>query len=280
MATPLARTCSRLCGWLADRKLPTFLRAPVYRSYARATGADLSEVRLALADHPSLGAFFIRRLKDGARPFPGDPTLLPSPVDGRVQQVSPIERGTVLQAKGRPYAVAELLGDERAAAELEGGHAWTLYLSPSDYHRIHCPLDARLARLAWLPGALHSVAPKVLARRPKVLSINERAVLRLECPLPAGAPGHWGVCYLVAVGALNVGRIRVVGVDVHAPAPKPELSFDRGAELARFEMGSTVVLLSPAEGFVPDPRLVQGLALRMGDVIGRRGASAPGPGAR
>src|SRR5688572_18976541 len=140
MATPLARTCSRLCGWLADRKLPTFLRAPVYRAYARATGADLSELRLALADHPSLGAFFVRRLKDGARSFPADTRLLPSPVDGTVQDLSVIERGSVLQAKGRPYAIEELLGDARAALELEGGHAWTIYLSPRDYHRIHSPV--------------------------------------------------------------------------------------------------------------------------------------------
>lgn len=265
MATPLARTSSRLCGWLADRKLPTFLRAPVYRAYARATGADLSELRLQLADHPSLGAFFIRRLKDGARPFPSDPRILPSPVDGRVQSLCLIEHGTVLQAKGRPYTVAELLGDERAAAELEGGHSWTIYLSPRDYHRIHSPVEAALASLHWLPGSLYSVAPKVLARRAKVLSINERAVLRLETSR--------GPFFLVAVGALNVGRIRVVGVEPHASAPVPALRFARGEELARFEMGSTVVLLSPRGGFAPTATLKQGDALKMGATIGNCGAA-------
>jgi phosphatidylserine decarboxylase len=264
MATPLARTSSRLCGWLADRKLPSFLRAPVYRAYARATGADLSELRLSLADHPSLSAFFVRRLKQGARPFPADPDLLPSPVDGRVQTLCSIERGTVLQAKGRPYAVAELLGDGPSAAELEGGNAWTIYLSPRDYHRIHSPVDGALARLDWIPGSRYSVAPKVLERREKVLSINERAVLRLETAR--------GPFFLVAVGALNVGRIRVVGVDTHAPAPKPALHFARGEELARFEMGSTVVLLSPRGGFAPAPGLSVGAALKMGDTIGRRRA--------
>src|SRR5688572_24427827 len=134
MATPFARTSSRLFGWLADRKLPVFLRAPVYRAYARATGAELSELRLSLADHPSLGAFFIRRLKDGARVFPSDPNVLPSPVDGRVQSLCAVERGCVLQAKGRSYAVEELLGDARLAAEVAGGNSWTIYLSPRDYH--------------------------------------------------------------------------------------------------------------------------------------------------
>ncbi len=264
MATPLARTSSRLCGWLADRKLPTFLRAPVYRAYARATGADLSELRLALADHPSLGAFFIRRLKDGARPFATDPNVLPSPVDGRVQSLCPIERGTVLQAKGRPYAVAELLGDEGESRELEGGHAWTIYLSPSDYHRIHSPVDGALEVLRWMPGALYSVAPKVLLRREKVLSINERAVLRLRTDR--------GPFFLVAVGALNVGRIRVVGVQPHGPAPSPPRRFARSEELARFEMGSTVVLLSPRGGFAPTPELRVGAAVKMGEPIGRCGA--------
>ena len=262
MATPLARTSSRLCGWLADRKLPTFLRAPVYRAYARATGAELSELRLALADHPSLGAFFIRRLKDGARSFPSDASILPSPVDGRVQSICPIERGSVLQAKGRPYSLDELLGDVRHAAEFEGGHAWTIYLSPRDYHRIHSPVDGALSALRWMPGSLYSVAPKVLARRAKVLSINERAVLRLET--------DHGPFTLVAVGALNVGRIRVVGVEPHAPAPKPLLRFSRGEELARFEMGSTVVLLSSRSGYSPRPGLAVGDALKMGEPIGQR----------
>ncbi|HTF89851.1 MAG TPA: archaetidylserine decarboxylase [Planctomycetota bacterium] len=264
MATPLARTSSRLFGWLADLRLPTFLRAPVYRAYARLTGADLSELRLALADHPSLGAFFIRRLKDGARVFPSDPLVLPSPVDGRVQSLCPIESGCVLQAKGRSYAVEELLGDARLAAEVQGGHAWTIYLSPRDYHRIHAPLDCTLSELTWISGSLYSVAPKVLARRPKVLSINERAVLRLQTDR--------GPFFLVAVGALNVGRIRVVGVEPQAPAPKPPLHFSRGAELARFEMGSTVVLLSGPGGYAPLPSLGVGDALKMGEPIGRLGA--------
>ncbi len=238
------------------------MRAPVYRAYARATGAELSELRLALADHPSLGAFFIRRLKDGARSFPTDAAILPSPVDGRVQSLCTIERGSVLQAKGRPYAIEELLGNPGYAAEVDGGHAWTIYLAPRDYHRIHSPVDGTLSALSWIPGSLYSVAPKILARRAKVLSINERAVLRLKTDR--------GAFFLVAVGALNVGRIRVVGVEPHAPAPEPALHFLRGQELARFEMGSTVVLLSPRDGFAPLPGLAVGAALKMGEPIGRR----------
>jgi phosphatidylserine decarboxylase len=190
--------------------------------------------------------------------------VLPSPVDGRVQSICPIEKGSVLQAKGRNYAIEELLGSAGFAAEVDGGFAWTIYLSPRDYHRIHSPVDGTLSALAWIPGSLYSVAPKVLARRAKVLSVNERAVLRLETDR--------GAFFLVAVGALNVGRIRVVGVEPHAPAPVPPLHFARGAELARFEMGSTVVLLSGRGGYAPLPGLEVGAALKMGEPIGRRGA--------
>lgn len=262
MGTGLRRSLSRLVGALADLHLPRPLRAPLYRTWARAYDVDLSEPRLDLADHPSLGAFFVRRLKPGLRPLPEDPALLPSPCDGRLQACDSIERGTILQAKGRPYPVAELLGPPAAGLDLEGGRAWTIYLSPRDYHRVHSPIAARLGAVAWLPGDLFSVAPAVLARRARVLSINERAVLRLD--------GARGPLFLVMVGALNVGRIRVVGVEPgrEVPAGAP-LEFERGGELARFELGSTVVLVAPPGSYTALADLELGMPLRLGQPIGR-----------
>jgi phosphatidylserine decarboxylase len=262
MGTGLRRALSRLVGWLADLHLPRFLRAPLYRAWARAYDVDLSEPRLALADHPSLGAFFVRRLKPGLRPLPEDARLLPSPCDGRLQACDAIERSTVLQAKGRPYAVAELLGPLAAGVELEGGRAWTIYLSPRDYHRVHAPIAARLGAVAWLPGELFSVAPAVLARRERVLSINERAVLRLD--------GARGPLFLVMVGALNVGRIRVVGLEPGQDVREGSaLDFERGGELARFELGSTVVLVAPPGCYAALEDLRPGMPLRLGQPIGR-----------
>jgi phosphatidylserine decarboxylase len=260
MGTALRRASSRLFGWLSDRRLPRPLRAPIYRAYARAYGVELDQLRLALADHPSFGAFFVRRLREGARPLPDDPRLLFSPCDGTLQALDRIERGTILQAKGRPYPVAELLGPLSSGFELEGGCAWTIYLSPRDYHRVHSPVAGRLARVAWIPGDLLSVGPRVLARREKVLSVNERSVLRLEDDGRALA--------LVMVGALNVGRIRVVGVEPGADVPARGLPLERGGELARFEMGSTVVLLTPPGCWEPLPGLEPGAALRLGQPIG------------
>jgi phosphatidylserine decarboxylase len=261
MSTPLRRATSLLVGWLADVRLPKALRAPLYRAYARHYGVDLGELRLALADHPSLSAFFVRRLAEGARGFPADPALLVSPVDGCVQHVGTVAAGSTLQAKGQSYSVAELLGEAQAAEALEGGSAWTLYLGPRDYHRVHAPIAAALGGVRWIPGGRYSVAPAVLERRKGVLATNERCVLRLES-------AH-GALWLVLVGALNVGRIRVVGLDHGAAAPVPPPRFERGAELARFELGSTVVLLAPKAAWEPEAELAPGAGVRLGQTLGR-----------
>jgi phosphatidylserine decarboxylase len=261
MATPLAQALSHFVGWAADRKLPRPLRRPIYKGYARACGADISEARGPLEIYPSLSAFFVRRLIEGARPIVQEPDRIASPVDGRVQAIGEVHDGSVLQAKGRSYSVREFLAGVGEDMDLEGGCAWTVYLSPRDYHRIHSPEAAELVQARWVPGTRYSVAPGVLNRR-DVLAVNERVVLRLETV-------H-GPLLLVLVGALNVGRIRVLGVE---PAEEVQLDpgrpFERGAELARFEMGSTIVLLSPPGGLRPIESLHEGDSLRMGEALAR-----------
>ena len=257
----LRRQLSLFVGWLADRRVPRFLRKTLYKGFARITGADPSQAQLPLDGYTSLGAFFVRRLKDGAREIDERPDRLVSPADGTLQAFDPIENDTILQAKGQTYRVSELLGDEEDAARLAGGLAWTIYLGPKDYHRVHSPWSATLRNVRWLGGDRRSVAPNVLARTERVLATNERAVLELDT--------ENGPCFLVMVGALNVGRIRVVGVAPNAPAPTPPRAFERGAELARFEMGSTVVLLLPRDAFAPEP-LALGSALRQGQALARQ----------
>ncbi|HEX6883745.1 MAG TPA: archaetidylserine decarboxylase [Planctomycetota bacterium] len=254
----LRRASSALVGWLADRGVPRPLRGLVYGSYCRATGADPREAELDMSDYPSLGAFFVRRLRPGARAIDPAPGLLVAPCDGRLQALGRIERGTLLQAKGSAYGLDELLGGP--AAELEDAFTATIYLSPRDYHRVHAPLAATLEEVRWLPGERRSVAPDVLARRARVLATNERAVLALASEV--------GRAWLVMVGALNVGRIRVVGVEP-GRGPAQRLDFARGAELARFEMGSTVVLI------VPGARAVAGLAPGDALRLGQRLATFP-----
>jgi len=254
------RASSALVGWLADRTVPRALRRTVYGAYCRASGADPREAELELEGYASLGAFFVRRLKAGARTLDPDPRVLLAPCDGTLQALGRIERGALLQAKGRDYSAAELLGvSAETAAALEGAWTATIYLAPRDYHRVHAPFEARLGAVRWIPGERRSVAPSVLARVPRVLATNERAVLELE-----GAPGR---ARLLMVGALNVGRIRVVGVEPGASPARP-LAFARGAELARFEMGSTVVLIAP--GYEARPELGPGASVRLFQPLARR----------
>ncbi len=250
MRTPARAALSRLVGWAADRRIPGPLRAPIYTSYARMTGADLSEVAAPLRDHRSMTEFFVRTLKDGARPIDADPSAIASPADGRIQAVGRVERGSLLQAKGRPYSLAELLGSEADARACDGGCAWTIYLSPRDYHRVHAPEAGILREVRRLGSARYSVAPKVVARR-LVFPVNERAVLKLETAR--------GMLWLVMVGALNVGRIRVVETGSRVA---------RGGEIARFEMGSTVVLVAPTGAATPRPGMAEGDAIRLGRPIG------------
>lgn len=259
---------SLLVGWLADRRVPGFLRAPLYRFYARCTGADLAEIQLPLSGYPSLGAFFVRRLKAGLRPIDERPDGLVSPCDGKVTALERVSADGVLTVKGQPFTVAELLAGADAGTELTGGWSWTIYLGPSDYHRVHSPAAARLTDVRWLPGDRRSVADAVLARHPRVLSTNERAVLRMETD---GQP-----FFLVMVGALNVGRIRVIGVEPGGvPAGQPH--FEQGGELARFEMGSTVVLVFPPGTVEPLAEVGQDARVRLGQALGVLASSASTP---
>lgn len=260
VAGRLRRGASLAVGWLADRRVPTPLRRAVYGAYALGTGARPAEAQLPLTAYPSLGAFFVRRLRPGLRPVEDAGDAIISPCDGRVQALDRIDAGSLLQAKGRPYAVRELLAGAGAELDLEGAWAVTIYLGPSDYHRVHAPLDGVLSEVRWAPGDRHSVSPAVVQRRARVFSINERAVLRLGTPL--------GPAFLVMVGALNVGRIRVVGVEPES-SPTTPIQLARGDELARFEMGSTVVLILPAGGAQPEADLALGQTLRMGQAIAR-----------
>jgi phosphatidylserine decarboxylase len=212
-------------------------------------------------DHASLGAFFVRRLADGARVVELDPALMPSPVDALVQASSPIAEGQVVEAKGRRYPIRELLAGVGEDVDLEGGHQFTLYLGPKDYHRIHSPVEGRLVEARHVDGERHSVQPKVLERR-RVLAVNERVVLRFQ--------GERGPLLLVFVGAVVVGRIRVVGLDpLHRGPVDPPRPFARGEELGRFEMGSTVVVVAPPGMLEPTASGLEGAAPRMGEAIAR-----------
>lgn len=258
---------SRAAGWLADRRLPRFLRPLAWQSFARAVGADLDEVEKPLSEYASLTDFFVRRLRDGARSFSNDPQTLQSPVDGRVQSVERIANGDqALQAKGQPYSVTDLLG-ELAPPDLSGWWSWICYLSPRDYHRVHCPFDGELSGVQWIEGERYSVAPRVLTRVPRVFTRNARVVLRIETDL--------GPTFQVLVGALNVSRIRLSGLSLDGATQEPRRRYERGDEVGQFELGSTVILVTPPGAWEPVAGLEERDPLRVGAPLG---VLAPGAG--
>ena len=136
-STRVGAAYSALIGWGATQTVPHLLRPLAYRAFARAVGANLEEAELSLDAYPSFGDFFARRLRNGARAIDPDRHAIISPCDGVVAAVGTTDNGTLVQAKGRHYALAELLASETLARKFEGGAYVTIYLSPRDYHRVH-----------------------------------------------------------------------------------------------------------------------------------------------
>ena len=270
---------SRLAGRLADLPIPRPLRRPVLSAFAKAVGADPGEAERPLEEYATLDAFFVRRLRDGARPWRADPSGAGSPVDGIVGQVGDIASGSLVQAKGLDYTAADLLGDPRLAERLDGGLFVTLYLAPRHYHRIHAPCRGRLVAARHVPGALLPVNAPAVASVPRLFARNERVVCELDA-----TPGH---AALVAVGATNVGRIESIfdpdwngpGGGVTTPGGSgrgraagsrrydPPLPVDAGDELMAFHLGSSVVVLFEAGRVLLDPRVVPGREVRVGDPL-------------
>lgn len=280
-ASPFA-LWSALVGLGARATVPARLRPPAYRAFARAVGADLGEAELPLADYPTFGALFARKLRPGVRTIDPDPAAVIAPCDGALAAVGPIDAGTLVQAKGRTYSLAELVVDGELAAELDGGSYATIYLAPRDYHRVHAPIAGRLVRYDYVPGALWPVNPRVAARRDRLLARNERVVMRFDA-------GTLGPAVVVMIGAAGVGNIRLR----HAPQPgwsdsaslrgagerrRIELAADvaRGDELGAFQLGSTVVVAF-APGAV-ELATTSARALRFGARLGTAHAQRAGRG--
>lgn len=270
---------SRSLGRLADLRLPPPLRSPVLGTVARALGIDLGEAERPLSSYASLNELFVRRLRSGARPIDADPLAAVSPVDGVTGQLGSVTAGRAVQAKGRDYSVAALLGDPSLADRFAGGSFITIYLSPRHYHRIHSPVAGAVAEARYVPGALWPVNEAAVRHVPDLFPRNERLVARIE--------GSFGATALVAVGAYNVGRISAVfdplwqepgwasnrrgGVAVERRYDPP-VRLAKGAELMAFHLGSTVVLLFE-RGVELAPELSPGRELRLGQAIARRTTS-------
>ncbi len=225
--------------------------------------------------YPSFNAFFTRALRPGARAVDAAPTALVSPVDGTVSQIGRTDGSALVQAKGLTYTLEALL-DEAAPAwapVFRGGGFATLYLAPHNYHRVHMPLAGTLQAAWYVPGQLFSVNATTAAQVPGLFARNERVV----CVFADGTLSF----ALVLVGALFVGSISTVwhgDVTPRSPRVRAELPLDfvraglrleKGAEMGRFNMGSTVILLLPPGRSEWLADLAPGRAIRVGQALAR-----------
>ena len=221
-------------------------------------------------DYASFNAWFTRALKPGARVFDPDPQAFLSPCDGKVSETGSLRENLVLQAKGKDYSLQDLLANDPVCEQLTGGYFATIYLSPSDYHRVHMPLRGRLQRMIHVPGRLFSVAPYTVRQVPRLFARNERVISIFETDS--------GPLVMVLVGAMLVSSTETVWAGEVTPTKSKvvtvkdysdqEISLAKGEEMGRFNMGSTVILLMPAGALKNLERLGPGDVVRVGERLG------------
>ena len=222
-------------------------------------------------NYESFNAFFTRALRSGARMPDPDPSALLMPADGNISQIGRIAEGRIFQAKSQAFTAAELLGDAQLAAPYADGWFANIYLSPRDYHRVHMPWAGTLVETLHVPGRLFSVAPWAVRAIPRLFARNERLVCHFDT--------ERGPMCVVMVGALLVSGVETVwnGVNIPGYASKPwRLDFrgrgirlGRFAEMARFNYGSTVIVLWPKDA-AQLPDLPTGTVTRLGQRLGLR----------
>ena len=250
-------------------RVESSLVAPAIRTFSKAFGVNLDEAKNPdPSSYESFNAFFTREIKEELRPI--EDSSIVSPVDGTVSQSGPVKDGRIFQAKGQDYTVQELLAcsDEEAKCFANGQFA-TIYLSPKDYHRMHMPFKGDLREQVHIPGRLFSVAPHTVKTVSRIFSRNERVVANFDT--------EFGRLAMVLVGAINVAAIETVWDGLVTPPKGKTISrkdyasgdvvLDKGQEMGRFNMGSTVILVLESSSPVLSSKLVEGFPLKMGQAI-------------
>lgn len=247
---------SRFAGKVADCDIPSFKNA-VIAWFIKKYGVNMSEAALkSPEDFRNFNEFFTRELQEDARKIDMNADAIVSPVDGAISQLGEIIQGQIFQAKGQSFNVVELLGGNTERAKpFMGGDFATIYLSPKDYHRIHMPCTGTLREMVYIPGKLFSVNPVTAENVPRLFARNERVVAIFDT--------EFGPMAMVLVGAMIVASIETVWAGLVAPlqrniksvaygATQEDITLEKGQEMGRFKLGSTVVLTFPPDvtGFV------------------------------
>lgn len=264
---------SRAAGFISEKELgavTTFL----VKSFAKYYHITLDETEIGdFSDFKTFNAFFTRKLKKGARPIVRKKDELAQPADGVVSEFGEIYKDAVIQAKGHYYSLQALLGgNEEDSRYFENGTFATTYLSPSDYHRVHMPVNAKLLKMVFVPGELFSVNLLTAANVDNLFTRNERVV----CFFENEELGRFAV---VLVGAMIVASITTVFAGKVAPAAtrkitvydyeKDNIYLKKGEELGYFSLGSTVISVFAKDKILFDPALLKGAQIKMGACFAR-----------
>jgi phosphatidylserine decarboxylase len=240
---------------VSEARLPRPLLDRLISAWIKAYDVDISEAELPVEQYPTLDAFFTRKLKPGLRPIDATVGTLISPADSVLKDFGPIDdRARIPEVKGRTYSVSDLLGDAVDVLPPDayvGGTYGVFYLSPRDYHRVHCPCDATALAVRPQPGTTYPVNALGVRRVEGLFVRNKRTVFALDT--------EFGKLALVMVGATNVGRITS---DIAADTP-----VSRGDELGIFHLGSTVVLLTPRDSNLQYRGVAQGELVKVGQPV-------------
>lgn len=260
---------------MATRVRTPWFKDALIRGFLKLFTVDMKD---AVEEDPhaygSFNEFFTRALRPETRPIDADPRSIASPVDGEVSECGILDRNRLLQAKGKYYTVEDLLARQPWNKRFVGGSFATIYLAPFNYHRIHMAVRGTLLDTVYVPGRLFSVNAVTAQHVPRLFARNERILSLFET--------DFGQCALVMVGALNVGSMATVWAGDVTPAarraitrmPLPSLTLAKGAELGRFNMGSTVILLFEPNRVHWHSLLRAGSLVHVGQAIGS--ATSPG----
>ncbi|MDY6457423.1 archaetidylserine decarboxylase [Acinetobacter faecalis] len=256
---------SRVVGKLAASEIP-IIKNTVISAFKAQYGIDMSiaEKQNALK-FKSFNEFFTRSLKEGVREIDADATSIVSPADGAISQLGKIEEGEIFQAKGQSFNTANLIADPLLAEPFKNGQFATVYLSPKDYHRVHMPFAGTLTETLYVPGELFSVNQTTAENIPGLFARNERMVCLFDTEL--------GRMAVVLVGAMIVAGIETVATGKVKPSGRLEVNqhnlfLEKGAELGRFYLGSTAVVLFEENKMQWDAEFKANSAVEMGKALG------------
>lgn len=261
---------SRCLGWLASCEV-SWIKNPLIRAFIKQYDVNMAEAERQTAEEfKCFNDFFTRKLLPDARTIAQEDNIITSPADGAVSQLGSIKGGRIFQAKGQDYSLVELLGgDDGRAQPFQDGEFTTIYLSPKDYHRVHMPITGTLREMTYVPGDLFSVNQATAENVPRLFARNERVVAIFDTAR--------GPMAMVLVGAMIVAAIETVWHGLVTP-PKREkrvarygipenITIEKGDEMGRFLLGSTVILCFPKDTMHWLETQTAGTPLRMGEAI-------------